>query len=190
MHQEDHEEAVAWFDKAQPMFDQEGLENLVDSNSFGDLFVSMGVSYWETGDKDTAVRLTEVGTDLMQNAVQSGSLELGGSFDSLRQSYGHVHRSGRPAAGKALRRHAGQSGEGGINDAVTRFFSASGIERCVICPSLSSAVESSTIPKRPKQWLSRSDAGRQSFGFEPGSPSRIQASFSATCFMLLPPSTK
>ncbi len=76
MHQEDHEEAVAWFDKAQPMFDQEGLENLVDSNSFGDLFVSMGVSYWETGDKDTAVRLTELGTDLMQNAVQAGSLEL------------------------------------------------------------------------------------------------------------------
>ena len=57
-HQEDHEEAVAWFNKAQPMFDQEGLENLVDSNSFGDLFVSMGVSYWDVGEKDKAVQLT------------------------------------------------------------------------------------------------------------------------------------
>ena len=76
LHEEDHEEAVRWYDKAQPMFDQEGLENLVNSESFGDLFVSMGVSYWETGAKDTAVQLTQLGAELMQNAVQAGSLEL------------------------------------------------------------------------------------------------------------------
>jgi tetratricopeptide (TPR) repeat protein len=76
LHHEDHDEAVAWFDKAQPLFDQEGLENLINSDNFGDLFVSMGVSYWESGDKDTAVRLTELGAELMQNAVQSGSLDL------------------------------------------------------------------------------------------------------------------
>ena len=76
MHDEDHVEAVRWYDKAQPMFDQDGLENLVNSESFGDLFVSMGVSYWETGAKDTAVQLTQLGAELMQNAVQSGSLDL------------------------------------------------------------------------------------------------------------------
>jgi tetratricopeptide (TPR) repeat protein len=76
LHHEDHEEAVAWFDKAQPLFDQEGLEQLVNCDSFGDLFVSMGVSYWETGDKDSAVHLTELGAELMQNAVQTGSLDL------------------------------------------------------------------------------------------------------------------
>ena len=84
--QEDHEEAVRWFGKAQPLFDQQGLEHLVDDDSFGDLFVSMGVSYWETGAKGVAVQLTQAGAELMQSAVQTGSLDLA----ALSVPYGNL----------------------------------------------------------------------------------------------------
>jgi hypothetical protein len=39
------------------------------------MFVSMGVSYWENGDRQKAIDLTEFGTDFLQRAVVAGSLE-------------------------------------------------------------------------------------------------------------------
>jgi hypothetical protein len=76
VNREDHQEAVKWYEKAKPMFDDESLTNLVDGTGFGDLFVSMGVSYWEVGEKEKAVQMTQIGAELMQHAVQTGSMDL------------------------------------------------------------------------------------------------------------------
>ncbi len=83
---DDHEEAVKWFEKALPTFNDERLVHLVDGSGFGDLFVSMGVSYWESGQQDKAIELTQAGADLMQEGVQSGVMEIA----ALAVPYGNL----------------------------------------------------------------------------------------------------
>jgi len=73
---QEHEEAVVWYEKALPL-----LARPVPPRAFagkgriGEAFVSVGVSYWETGSRKDAVRLTEEGLDLMQRAVEDGTLK-------------------------------------------------------------------------------------------------------------------
>ena len=86
MKDDDHTEAVKWFDKALPTFDDERLVHLIDSSAFGDLFVSMGVSYWESGDRNRAIELTQAGADLMQEGVQTGTMEIA----ALAVPYGNL----------------------------------------------------------------------------------------------------
>jgi tetratricopeptide (TPR) repeat protein len=96
---EDHAEAVKWFDKALPTFNDERLVHLVDSSAFGDLFVSMGVSYWETGERAKAIELTQAGAELMQDGVQAGSIEIAalsvpyGNLAAMHQEMGHGDRA-------------------------------------------------------------------------------------------------
>ncbi len=73
---EDHSEAVKWYAKALPAFDEIDVAGVVDGSVFGDLFVSMGVSYWETGQRAQAIELTQAGAELMQQGVQSGIVEM------------------------------------------------------------------------------------------------------------------
>jgi tetratricopeptide (TPR) repeat protein len=73
---EDHEEAVRWFERSIPAFNNERLPELVDCTMFGDPLVSMGVSYWEVGQREKAVELTQAGAELMQQGVQAGLLEM------------------------------------------------------------------------------------------------------------------
>lgn len=76
VHKQDHQEAAKLYDKALPAFDDQRLVELVDTSAFGELFVSMGVSYWETGQKQKAIQLTEAGAELMQQGVQAGTIDL------------------------------------------------------------------------------------------------------------------
>lgn len=76
VHRQDHAEAVKWYEKCLPAFDDERLASLVDGSVFGDLFVSMGVSYWESGSKEKAIQLTHVGAELMQQGVQAGTVDV------------------------------------------------------------------------------------------------------------------
>ena len=46
----------------------------------------MGVSYWEVGQKETAIELTNNGTQLLQAAVQEGILSL----EALSVPYGNL----------------------------------------------------------------------------------------------------
>ena len=48
---------------------------LANLGRHGESFVSMGVSYWDTGNHDEALRLTAEGIKLMQQAVKDGTLE-------------------------------------------------------------------------------------------------------------------
>jgi len=73
---QDHPTAVTWFEKAGTVFDRSIAQ--LDQKEFGRLgetLVSMGVSYWESGRRDEAVKLTERGVDLMEKAVNGGGIE-------------------------------------------------------------------------------------------------------------------
>ena len=73
---QDHRTAVTWFEKAVPVFDQSIAQ--LDQKEFGRLgetLVSMGVSYWESGQREKAVKLTERGVDLMEKAVKGGGIQ-------------------------------------------------------------------------------------------------------------------
>jgi tetratricopeptide (TPR) repeat protein len=74
--QQEHKAAVAWFDKAVPVL-QQAADRLpaMESGRLGETFVSMGVSYWETGQKEGAIKLTQQGVELMEKAVAGGGLQ-------------------------------------------------------------------------------------------------------------------
>lgn len=67
---EDHAEAVHYFLLAQPLLSQPlPVECQNDSARHGERFVSMGVSYWQNGNKQQAIELTLKGVDLLRKAV-------------------------------------------------------------------------------------------------------------------------
>ncbi|MEZ6115341.1 MAG: hypothetical protein R3C28_02030 [Pirellulaceae bacterium] len=72
----DHSGAVDWFRKAKTSFEAQEGNSVVPYSSFGEPMVSMGISFWEVGEKQTAIELTQKGTELMQEAVQEGALDL------------------------------------------------------------------------------------------------------------------
>jgi len=71
----DHRAAVEWFDKAvatlQPALSQ---ASPAEQGRLGETFVTMGVSYWETGQREKALQLTQQGVEMMERAVIDGSL--------------------------------------------------------------------------------------------------------------------
>lgn len=71
----DHKTAVYWYAKAVPLIN----EPLPDANPsdwarHGETFVSIGLSYWETGRQDRAIKLTEQGVDWMQRALKEKAI--------------------------------------------------------------------------------------------------------------------
>jgi tetratricopeptide (TPR) repeat protein len=69
----DHRTAVKCFEKAVPLLGRTPpQEALIDLGRLGDSFVSMGVSYWNAGYRDKAVKLTEHGAELIEDSVQRG----------------------------------------------------------------------------------------------------------------------
>jgi tetratricopeptide (TPR) repeat protein len=70
----DHNVAVTWFDKASPLLGKTPPpEAMVDLARLGDSFVSMGVSYWNAGNRQRAIKLTEHGANLIEEAVRRGT---------------------------------------------------------------------------------------------------------------------
>jgi tetratricopeptide (TPR) repeat protein len=71
-----HEEAIAWFNKAAPLLMKPlPAESEAELGREGETFVSMGVSYWETKQRDKALELTQHGIAMMEEAVKKGHLE-------------------------------------------------------------------------------------------------------------------
>jgi hypothetical protein len=76
VNQHDHHEAVAWFEKAIPLLDRAAAEDAVlNIGRHGETFVSMGVSYWEVGQRKKAVALTNKGIKWMEQAAQQGEMD-------------------------------------------------------------------------------------------------------------------
>jgi tetratricopeptide (TPR) repeat protein len=72
----DHKAAAGWFDKAVPILERATSEDLsTEMGRHGASFVSMGVSYWEIGQQEKAVSLTQKGITWMEQAVKQGTLE-------------------------------------------------------------------------------------------------------------------
>ncbi len=71
-----HRVAVTWFEKAIPLLDKPIPEDAFsDLGRHGETFVSMGVSFWEVGQREKAVNLTQKGISLMEKAVSQGALD-------------------------------------------------------------------------------------------------------------------
>ena len=73
---QDHAAAIYWFEKAIPVF-QESVDHLAQAElgRLGETYVSMGVSFWESQQQDRAVRLTQRGVEIMEQAVHGGAME-------------------------------------------------------------------------------------------------------------------
>ena len=96
----DHREAIAWYKKAEPLLAEEmPIAIMADLGTHGEMFVSMGVSYWETGSKQLAIELTERGTDVLQKAVVDGELGVSalsipyGNLASMHKQAGNLAES-------------------------------------------------------------------------------------------------
>jgi tetratricopeptide (TPR) repeat protein len=70
----EHERAIAWYDRAVPLLETPVPPYAVDCGKQGELFVSMAVSYWETNNRREALRLTNQGVKLMEQAADQGLL--------------------------------------------------------------------------------------------------------------------
>lgn len=102
--QKKHAEAIPYYDKAVPHLEDAAkgsTESLV--GRLGETFVSMGVSYWETGQKERAVELTEKGIQLMEQAVKAKQLPESAlsvpyaNLRTMREALGRTARSDGPS---------------------------------------------------------------------------------------------
>lgn len=98
--QKNHKRAVAWFDKATPLLDRPLPPIAGDQlGRHGELFVSMGISYWETGRRDEALRLTQKGSDIMAKAVEDKLLDEKamaipyGNLAAMHRELGHFEEA-------------------------------------------------------------------------------------------------
>jgi tetratricopeptide (TPR) repeat protein len=84
--QHNHQVAVSWFEKAQPLLERAYARPSDDLGRYGEMLVSMGVSYWETGKRQKAVELSEHGVALMELACKQGKL----ARPTLNVPYGNL----------------------------------------------------------------------------------------------------
>jgi tetratricopeptide (TPR) repeat protein len=72
---QDHKTAAQWYDKAMPLLTApRPASTLLAPQHDGEELVSMGVTYWQIGEKDHAIDLTLNGVELVEKAVDSGIL--------------------------------------------------------------------------------------------------------------------
>ena len=96
----DHTTAVLWFDRALPFLDRAlppSASQRIGRN--GELLVSMGISYWQTGHHEEGLRLTQKGTDLMAKAVTMKLLNEGAlavpysNLAAMHKQMGHTEQA-------------------------------------------------------------------------------------------------
>jgi hypothetical protein len=87
VHKQDHAEAAQWYDKATPLLTSpRPVSELYSPRREGEVLVSIGVTYWQTGRQSRALELTRSGTDLVELAVEDGIL----AKSSLAVPYGNL----------------------------------------------------------------------------------------------------
>lgn len=87
-----HQAAVEWFDKAAATL-QEAAPHVAppERGRLGETFVSMGVSYWEANQREKAVEITRQGLEIMEKAVQDGTLAKS-TLDVAYSNLATMHR--------------------------------------------------------------------------------------------------
>jgi len=105
-----HRAAITWFDKAVVLLEEPPANRpAVEMGRDGETYVSMGVSYWETGQREKGVGLTEKGLELMKQAVQAGVLRptaLAVPYENLAAMQRHL---GRPEAARDYQKLANEA---------------------------------------------------------------------------------
>jgi len=104
---QDHDQAVRWYERALPFLSQD-VPAAAELGRHGERFVSMGVSYWETGVENEGLDLTRRGLDLMQDALRVDALEeyaLAVPYSNLAAMYRKLGREAeaREYAARAAR---------------------------------------------------------------------------------------
>ncbi|QDT01398.1 tetratricopeptide repeat protein [Adhaeretor mobilis] len=75
VHRGDHETACEYYDNAGPLLmNSAPVTPLASPGRHGDALVSMGVSYWNVGQRDLAYEYTENGVDLVTQGISEGLL--------------------------------------------------------------------------------------------------------------------
>lgn len=94
VHHEDHDLACQWYDKAvDSLLQPVPLTDLASPGHHGDALVSMGVSYWQVGDRQRAYNVTQAGAELVEQGISEGLLPA---------KAGTVAQSNLAAMGQAL----------------------------------------------------------------------------------------
>ncbi len=97
IHKGDHETAAKWYGKALPLLTSERPSSeLYSPRHEGDALVSMGVTYWQVGQKDRALELTEAGAALVEISVEDGTLDksaLAVPYGNLAAIYEHLGKT-------------------------------------------------------------------------------------------------
>ncbi|MGI9456789.1 MAG: hypothetical protein ACR2NU_09515 [Aeoliella sp.] len=76
VHNQQHAEAVEWYDRAFPLLVVESrTSEFTVPRREGEALVSMAVSYWDQGDKNRAISLSEMGAEMIEQAVAGGVVE-------------------------------------------------------------------------------------------------------------------
>ncbi|HEX6961558.1 MAG TPA: hypothetical protein VF175_06805, partial [Lacipirellula sp.] len=75
VHKQDHQMACQWYDRAcEYLLEPVPFTRIANPGQHCDALVSMGVSYWEAGQRDRAYELTETGVLLVDRGVSEGLL--------------------------------------------------------------------------------------------------------------------
>ena len=104
----DHKQALAWYDRAVPLLESPVPAAAMDSGKQGETFVSMAVSYWEVNQRKEALRLTNQGVKLMEQAARDGLMSKAvlaipyANLASMHEQLGNV-REAKKYAGLAGR---------------------------------------------------------------------------------------
>ena len=113
IHKGDHKSAAQWYDKALPLLTApRPASDLLAPQRDGEELVSMGVTYWEIGEKDHALDLTLEGAELVQRAVDEGILaksSLAVPYGNLATMYEQMGNKQEAAKYAELARSAGPS---------------------------------------------------------------------------------
>jgi tetratricopeptide (TPR) repeat protein len=108
---QDHKSASQWYDKAVPLLTApQPVSDLLTPQLEGEELVSMGVTYWQVGEKDRALDLTLNGATMTQQAVDRGVLpksSLAVPYGNLATMYKQLGQVGDAAKYAELARVAG-----------------------------------------------------------------------------------
>lgn len=83
-----HFDAVEWYAKARRQMSKNSghTSPLYSDRNHGEMYVSMGLSYWEADEQDEAMRITLQGATIMKDAVEDGTLQL----EAMSVPYGNL----------------------------------------------------------------------------------------------------
>ncbi len=100
----DHKQAQAWFDQAVPLLESKSSATAAANTARqGESYVSMAVSYWEESNRAEALRLTQQGVKLMEQAAAAGKLDKSAlvlayrNLSSMHQQLGNAPQAKRYA---------------------------------------------------------------------------------------------